>query len=95
MSIIGQTVAEWISDCNMGRGTTEWDYQIQNYRELKIAAQYGIDDAHFPQSGFAYRNVMNWVMLEDGSAVGWNESPRNGWSFPRIGKRTVDKNFKR
>jgi hypothetical protein len=30
------------------------------------------------------RNVHNWWMLEDGSAVGFNENPSRGWSFPRI-----------
>lgn len=47
----------------------------------------------FPFTGYRpnYRNVNHWVILEDGSAVGWNESPRNGWSFPRVGKKTVTK----
>ena len=31
-----------------------------------------------------HRNVANWYILENGKAVGWNESPSRGWSFPVI-----------
>lgn len=33
------------------------------------------------------RNVMNWWQLADGRAVGWNENPGRGWSFPVHGRR--------
>lgn len=29
-----------------------------------------------------HKNVFNWWELENGIAVGWNESPVIGWSFP-------------
>lgn len=28
------------------------------------------------------KNVYNWVLLKNGLAVGWNENPSTGWSFP-------------
>lgn len=28
------------------------------------------------------KNVHSWVLLENGIAVGWNENPATGWSFP-------------
>lgn len=28
--------------------------------------------------------VLNWVILENGFAVGWNENPARGWSFPIV-----------
>lgn len=28
------------------------------------------------------KNVHFWVILENGYAVGWNENPARGWSFP-------------
>jgi hypothetical protein len=31
-----------------------------------------------------HRNVMCWWQLEGGIAVGWNENPGRGWSFPVI-----------
>jgi len=30
------------------------------------------------------RNVHFWVVLENGYAVGWNENPARGWSFPVV-----------
>ena len=29
-----------------------------------------------------HKNVLNWVVLANGKAVGWNENPAIGWSFP-------------
>lgn len=29
-----------------------------------------------------HKNVFFWVELENGYAVGWNENPGRGWSFP-------------
>ncbi len=29
-----------------------------------------------------HKNVMNWVILESGYCVGFNESPSRGFSFP-------------
>ena len=31
-----------------------------------------------------HKNVMNWYRLANGNAVGWNENPSVGWSFPVI-----------
>ena len=30
------------------------------------------------------RNVYAWWILKNGKAVGWNENPGRGWSFPVI-----------
>lgn len=30
------------------------------------------------------KNVFAWVELKNGRAVGWNESPSHGWSFPVV-----------
>ena len=30
------------------------------------------------------KNVYSWCILENGKAVGWNESPSHGWSFPVV-----------
>lgn len=31
-----------------------------------------------------HKNVVKWVELANGKAVGWNENPAIGWSFPVI-----------
>jgi hypothetical protein len=31
-----------------------------------------------------HKNVYFWVALANGKAVGWNENPSRGWSFPVI-----------
>lgn len=30
------------------------------------------------------KNVFEWYVLANGRAVGWNENPASGWSFPVI-----------
>lgn len=54
----------------------------------------GTEDA-FPDIHYKYRNVFHWWILEDGSVVGWNESPRTGWALVRIGKKGVEKFYQR
>ena len=85
------TVQEWI-DSICAHGSYEHDDQIRAYKDKIIVREFDGTVFTFPQSlkgPGKYRNVMNWVLLDDGSAVGWNESPRNGWSFPRTGAATV------
>jgi len=90
MSAVGGTVQDWISS-HCRYGTSEFDDQIRTYKDKKITAEFDGTKFAFPQSQDAYRNVMNWVLLEDGTSVGWNESPRTGWSFPRSSKRVTAK----
>lgn len=82
---VNQTVREWISSL-CSHGTSEFDDQIRTYGDLKIVKHYDGTTHGFPQLPKRYCNVYSWVLLEDGTSVGWNESPRNGWSFPRTGK---------
>lgn len=85
-----QTVSEWVSSlCTYGGA--EFNDQIRTYRDHVIVAEYDGRAIPFPQTTFRYRNVMNWVLLDDGSAVGFNESPRSGFSFPRSGRKIVDR----
>jgi len=44
---------------------------------------YHYDGCDYPWPG-THKNVMTWWALEDGYAVGWNESPSIGWSFPSL-----------
>ena len=56
---------------------------------LTIVKEFSSHKKGFPQKKNTHRNIHCWVLLEDGSAIGLNESPRSGFSFPRIGQRTV------
>jgi len=38
-----------------------------------------------PKTTFTHKNLYSFVELEDGTLIGWNESPSHGWSFP-VGK---------
>lgn len=81
-----ETVRDWIrSNCQFG--VSEFEDQIRTYADKKIVKHFDGTEFSFPQTSKTYRHVMNWVLLEDGSSVGWNESPRTGWSFPRSGKK--------
>ena len=85
-----ETVREWV-DGVCRYGGSEFEDQIRTYADRKIVAEYDGRIVPFPQKTYRYRNVMNWVLLDDGSAVGFNESPRSGYSFPRTGKAVVDR----
>lgn len=39
------------------------------------------DDVAWPGT---HRNVAVWWVLDNGYAVGWNENPGRGWSFPVV-----------
>ena len=39
-----------------------------------------------------HKNVLVWWTLEDGTRLGWNESPSRGWSFVTMSKNS--KNWK-
>jgi hypothetical protein len=87
-SYTGLTVAEWVAFAS-GNGGFEYEDQIRTYRERRILRVFDGHTHAFPQRDRRYRNVMTWVLLDDGSAVGFNESPRSGYSFPRSGRKVT------
>jgi hypothetical protein len=38
-----------------------------------------------------HKNVNVWWKLDNGYAVGWNENPGRGWSFPLVKMRSVSR----
>ncbi len=50
---------------------------------VEVVASYGSQGNFVPWPGIQ-RNVTAWWKLSDGHAVGWNENPCRGWSFPVI-----------
>lgn len=83
---VGTTVAEWVAGL-AGNGGIEFEDQIRTYRDRRIVRVFDARKLKFPQRTQRYRNVMLWVLLDDGTSVGFNESPRSGYSFPRSGKK--------
>ncbi len=60
------------------------------YRHLKVVEEHSSVGKVFserkkikPWPG-SHQNVYTWYELEDGHAVGWNENPSRGWSFPVV-----------
>jgi hypothetical protein len=65
---------------------TEWpDVRAYKMLDVKVEAEHGhpFDDDGVPWIG-THKNVFYWVELENGYAVGWNENPARGWSFPVV-----------
>lgn len=66
------------------------DSKFIQFLDIKVLEE--VDGCVVPWVG-THKNVMNWWKLENGYAVGWNESPVHGWSFPC--KNTTHKKIKR
>ncbi len=66
---------------------TEWE-DVRAYKMLDVlvtkehCSLTEQDDYKFWPG--THKNVFYWVELENGNAVGWNENPARGWSFPVI-----------
>lgn len=39
-------------------------------------------EGHISRWPGPHKNVHRWWKLQNGKAVGWNENPAKGWSFP-------------
>lgn len=55
--------------------------QARKYADVTVVAEH---DSWKPGQKWigTHKNVMFWVELENGYAVGFNESPARGWGFP-------------
>lgn len=64
--------------------TSEFDdTRAHGMKDVKVIRTHGnLGDEH-PRAWLGtHKNVYFWVELENGYAVGWNENPARGWSFP-------------
>jgi len=59
------------------------DTRAYRYCDVKVVSEHGWGEDNKPWPG-PHKNVMNWCVLENGYAVGWNENPSRGWSFPVV-----------
>lgn len=57
------------------------DTRAYKLRDVEVVAEHDGSAKRWPGRE---RNVLNWYVLASGHAVGWNENPSRGWSFPVI-----------
>jgi len=65
----------------------EFDGKAAKFLDVLVKVQHtlaDLDTGTWKSWPGTHKNVMFWVELENGYAVGWNESPSRGWSFPVI-----------
>ena len=57
------------------------DTEAYQYREVPGIEEFETSETPWPGT---HKNVHVWWELENGYAVGWNENPAVGWSFPVV-----------
>tara|TARA_B100000700_G_scaffold178953_1_gene197640 strand:- start:26105 stop:26629 length:525 start_codon:yes stop_codon:yes gene_type:complete len=80
------TVCDWIPE----NAHSEFNDILERFGDQRVVKEVDGTIYPFPKSNNPHKHISNWILLEDGSALGWNESPRNGWNFIHVGKRAVD-----
>ena len=61
----------------------EFFSEFMNTRTAKYLDVEVVKEKEFNWPG-NHKNVYCWWVLENGYAVGWNENPARGWSFPVV-----------
>jgi hypothetical protein len=51
------------------------------FKDIEILLEYDSRDVPWPGK---HKNVTFWWKLKNGYAVGFNENPARGWSFPVV-----------
>lgn len=62
---------------------------IRKHGHKEVIARFDNRDYLFPSC--THKNITYWWLLENGTAVGFNESPSIGFSFPYVGKKAIAK----
>jgi len=62
-------------------GVEYTDTPARKYADIVVVAEH---HSHIRRWIGPQRYVMTWYVLANGKAVGWNENPSRGWSFPVI-----------
>lgn len=67
--------------------TCEHDEIYEAHGDKRVVKKY--ESFYFPFPKTTHKNVFFWWLLEDGTAIGLNENPNTGVSFPVVGHRGV------
>ena len=55
------------------------------YMECQVQEEYSLNKGKYKKHPFKHKHVYNWCIISKNGkryAVGWNENPNRGWSFP-------------
>lgn len=55
---------------------------LSGFLDEEVVKEYVLGAPDWKKWPGSHKNVMNWVELSNGKAVGWNENQSTGWSFP-------------
>ncbi len=90
METLEETLKYWKKDIQS-------DEKIRKYFDCKVIKEFSMGSSSpfwmsWQEFG-THKNVWNWWLLENGIAVGFNESPSIGWSWPvkKLSKEMFDK----
>jgi hypothetical protein len=82
-----EAVSKRVEGCFPAEAFKDWQ-ALRALRDIRVIAE------HQPRSNGQWlawpgkqKNVMYWIEIEGGKAIGWNENPSSGWSFPIISYR--------
>ncbi len=59
------------------------DTKAQQHADVRVLREFD-GTKHGNRWPGPHKNVIRWFALANGYAVGWNENPARGWSFPVI-----------
>lgn len=63
--------------------------QAYKYKDIEVEKEFfGEKSERWPGK---HKNVNYWCLLKNGKAVGWNENPATGWSFPVMKYKSIKK----
>ena len=68
----------------------EWDdMPVAKHFDVEVVTEFSIVASNAIKKNVRrwpgpQKNVYSWVQLANGKAVGWNENPASGWTFPVI-----------
>lgn len=57
--------------------------RAQKFADVEVVREFNATKPSERWPG-KHKNVFSWVALANGYAVGWNENPGRGWSFPVV-----------
>lgn len=87
------TLQEWLRNT----GASSWNKYLDRWLDLEVTREFHgsefedeewddymkLVNSYFPN----HRHVFSFIILSNGWAVGWNENPSHGWSFPKSVKK--------
>lgn len=64
------------------------DAPVAKHYDIEVVQEYSTVENSYGKPVKSWpgpqKNVYAWVVLVNGKAVGWNENPGKGWSFPVV-----------